>query len=252
YVLADSYISVIEAVKHAAWSLGRVSEIVWLDAERYERGFDALRELASYQGIIVPGGFGARGVEGKIKVIEFCRKNDIPFLGLCYGLQLAIVEFGRNVCKLKGAHTTETNNKTSHPVIHMLPEQLVNIREKRMGGSMRLGAYTCALLPGTRSHSAYCGFHGRMQKKNAHESAYLISERHRHRFEVNNDYRDIFEKNGMVFAGINPERNLVEIAELKKHPFFIGTQFHPEFKSRPLKPHPLFREFIKTAIKRKI
>ncbi|QQG45278.1 MAG: CTP synthase [Candidatus Sungiibacteriota bacterium] len=248
FTLADSYISVIEAIKHASWSLGFAPEISWLNAETYEKNRRALSELKSYGGIIVPGGFGSRGVEGKIKTIEFCRKNKIPFLGLCYGLQLAVIEFARNVCKLRGAHTTEVNPKTKYPVIHTLPEQLVNIREKRMGGSMRLGAYTCELKPGTMGFDAY--------------ATKLITERHRHRYEVNNDHREILEKRGMVFSGINPERNLVEIIELsakggsasggKNHPFFMGTQFHPEFKSRPLKPHPLFKGFIRAATKTRV
>lgn len=234
FTLADSYISVIEAVKHASWQFSRVPEIQWLDAEKYERNPRALPELKEYQGIIVPGGFGTRGVEGKIKAIEFCRKNKIPYFGLCYGLQLAVVEFARNVCGLHRAHTTEVDPETKHPVIYILPEQLVNIRDKKMGGSMRLGAYSCQLKPNTKSFKAY--------------GAKLITERHRHRYEVNNDFRDILEKKGLVFAGVNSERNLVEIIELKNHPFFVGTQFHPEFKSRPLSPHPLFREFIKAAI----
>jgi len=236
FTLADSYISVIEAIKHASWQFNRVPEISWLDAEKYEHSRQALLELKEYQGIIVPGGFGSRGVEGKIKAIEFCRKNKIPYFGLCYGLQLAVVEFARNVCGLHGAHTTEVDPKTKHPVIYILPEQLVNIREKKMGGSMRLGAYTCQLKPNTKSFKAY--------------HVKLITERHRHRYEVNNDFRDILEKKGLVFAGVNSERNLVEIIELRDHPFFVGTQFHPEFKSRPLSPHPLFREFIRAAIKR--
>ena len=235
FTLADSYISVIEAVKHASWKLDRIPEIHWLDAEKYEKNKQALRELKNYQGIIVPGGFGARGVEVKIKTIEFCRKNKIPYLGLCYGLQLAVVEFARDVCGLKGAHTTEVNSKTKYPVIYVLPEQLVNIKEKKMGGSMRLGAYVCELKSGTKSFKAY--------------GTKLITERHRHRYEVNNDFRDILEKNGLIFSGVNSERSLVEIAELKDHPFFVGTQFHPEFKSNPLNPHPLFLGFIGAAIR---
>lgn len=235
FTLVDSYISVIEAVKHASWQFNRIPEIHWLDAEKYERNPRALPELKKYQGIIVPGGFGTRGVEGKIKTIAFCRKNKIPYLGLCYGLQLAVVEFARNVCGLDGAHTTEVDPQTKYPVIHTLPEQLINIREKKMGGSMRLGAYTCQLKLNTKSGKAY--------------NMKLITERHRHRYEINNDFRDILEKKGLVFAGVNPERNLAEIVELKNHPFFVGTQFHPEFKSRPLSPHPLFREFIKAAVK---
>ncbi len=247
FVLSDSYISVIEAIKHAAWFWGYNPEISWLDAERYEKSPKAIQELKQYDGIIVPGGFGSRGVEGKIRAIGFCRKNKIPFLGLCYGLQLAVVEFARNVCGLKGAHTTEINPKTKYSVIHTLPEQEANIRERKIGGSMRLGAYSCKLTPGTRSALAY--------------GAKLISERHRHRYEVNNDYLELLEKKGMVFSGVNPERNLVEIIELsakggsapggKSHPFFLGTQFHPEFKSRPLNPHPLFRAFVGAAVKKR-
>ncbi|OHA00660.1 MAG: CTP synthase [Candidatus Sungbacteria bacterium RIFCSPHIGHO2_02_FULL_47_11] len=237
FTLADSYISVIEAIKHASWSSNADPKIDWLDPEDYERDSQNLKTLKSYNGIIIPGGFGSRGVEGKIKAIEFCRKNKIPFLGLCYGMQLAVIEFTRNVCGLKGAHTTEINPKTKHPVIHTMPEQLVNIREKRMGGSMRLGAYKCALVPSTRAFGAY--------------GVRRISERHRHRYEVNNEFRKRLEQKGLVFSGINLERNLVEIIELPNHPFFVGTQFHPEFKSRPLDPHPLYREFIKAAIKRK-
>lgn len=237
FTLSDSYISVIEAIKHASWQLGRTPEISWLNSEKYEQNRKELKELKEFDGIIVPGGFGSRGVEGKIKAIEFCRKNKVPYLGLCYGLQLAIVEFARNVCGLKGANTTEINPKTKYPVIDTMPDQVVNIKEKKLGGSMRLGAYTCGLKPGTKAAHAY--------------GTKLITERHRHRYEVNNDYREIFEKKGMVFSGINPEKNLVEISELKNHPFFVGVQFHPELKSRPLTPHPLFREFIKASIKTK-
>lgn len=235
FTLADSYLSVIEAIKHASWAIGRKPEITWLNAETYEKDLEALQELSSYHGIIVPGGFGARGIEGKMKTIEYCRKEYIPYLGLCYGLQLAVIEFARNICKLEDAHTTEVNPRTKHPVIHTMPDQIVNIREKHMGGSMRLGAYACQLKEGSISINCY-------KKKS-------ISERHRHRYEVNNEYREILEQNGMMVAGINKERNLVEIMELKNHPFFVGTQFHPEFKSRPLNPHPLFMGFMKAAAK---
>lgn len=236
FTLADSYISVIEAVKHASWALGRKPEITWLDAEAYEKNPRAVRELKKFGGVIVPGGFGARGVEGKIKAIEFCRKNKIPYFGLCYGMQLAVIEFARNVAGLKGANTTENDPETPHPVIHTMPDQLVNIREKHMGGSMRLGAYHCELLARSVSAKAY--------RKN------LIAERHRHRYEINNEYREALERKGLITVGTNPERNLVEIVELRSHPFFVGTQFHPEFKSRPLAPHPLFRAFIRASIRR--
>ncbi len=236
FILSDAYLSVIEAIKHAAWEHNRKPVITWLDAESYEKDSRKLAELKKYDGIVIPGGFGNRGVEGKIQVIKYIREKNIPFLGLCYGLQLATIEYARNVCKLKDANTTEVNPHTKYPVIHTLPEQLMNIQEKKMGGSMRLGSYTCETLPNTKANRAY--------------GAKLITERHRHRYEVNNDYRDILEKNGLTFSGINPERNLIEIIELKNHPFFLATQFHPEFKSRPLAPHPLFLAFMKASAKR--
>ncbi|MEK7082806.1 MAG: CTP synthase [Patescibacteria group bacterium] len=236
FTLADSYLSVIEAIKHASWQLKRKPIIEWLNAEDYEKNPASLSELASYDGIIVPGGFGSRGVEGKIHAIRYCRENNMPYLGLCYGLQLAVIEFARNVCSLKDAHTTEVNPQTPSPVIHTMPDQLINIKEHHMGGSMRLGDYNCDLITGTKSAAQY------QERK--------VIERHRHRYEVNNEFRDVLEKKGLVIAGINPERNLVEIIEIKNHPFFVGTQFHPELKSRPLRPHPLFLGFMQTAIKK--
>lgn len=234
FTLLDSYISVIESVKHAAWFLKREPKIFWVSAENYEKDETAVKELEDYDGIIVPGGFGSRGVEGKIKAIEFCRKNKIPYLGLCLGMQLAVVEFARNICGLKGANSTEFDKKNKYPVIDVMPEQKAFLKERKYGGTMRLGAYKCKIKTGTISARSY--------------KTLNISERHRHRYELNNEFREILERKGMIVAGINPERNLVEIIELKGHPFFIGSQFHPEYKSRPLKPHPLFREFIKAAI----
>lgn len=244
FVLSDAYISVIEAVKHAAFGLNRKPVINWIDAEEFDPTQNKnyrrnLGKIKKMNGVIVPGGFGSRGVEGKIKAIEFCRKNKIPFLGLCYGLQLAVIEFARNACGMKNAHTTEIDEKTTYPVIHTMPDQMVNIRERRMGGSMRLGAYSCRLTPGTRSFKAYKG-----------GDSGLISERHRHRYEVNNDFRKEFEKKGLVISGVNPERNLVEIIELADHPFFMASQFHPEFKSRPLDAHPLFSAFMKAIVEK--
>jgi len=236
FTLMDSYISIIEAIKHASFALKRKPEIFWLSAEKYEKEPKLLKELKDYDGIIVPGGFGSRGIEGKIKAIEFCRKNKIPYLGLCLGMQLAVVEFARNVCGLKKANSTEFLPNCQENVIDVMPEQKVLIKEKKYGGTMRLGAYKCELKTNTRCWKAY----GRVN---------IISERHRHRYELNNEFREVLEKKGMVMAGINPERNLSELIELKNHPFFIATQFHPEFKSRPLNPHPLFREFIKAATK---
>ncbi|MCX6720435.1 MAG: CTP synthase [Candidatus Staskawiczbacteria bacterium] len=236
FVLTDSYISVLESVKHAAYSLKKKPVISWLDADSYESSPAKLSELKSFDGIIVPGGFGNRGIEGKIKAIEYCRVNKIPYFGLCYGMQLACIEFARNVAGLKDANTTEIDRKTKNPVIDLMPEQKILIEEKRYGGSMRLGAYPCKLIKGTNAFKAY-----------GQEN---ISERHRHRFEFNNNYREVLSSKGLIISGINADRDLVEIVEIKDHPFFVGTQFHPEFKSRPLKPHPLFKEFIKAAIKK--
>ena len=237
FVLSDSYISVIEAIKHSSWSLGFKPEIHWLDSEEYETNPEKLKELKKFNGIIVPGGFGARGVEGKIKVIKYARMNKVPYLGLCYGMQLAVIEFARNESKLKNAHTTEVDPKNPHPVINILPEQEEKLKNMNFGGSMRLGTYPCELKKDTISFKAY-------GEKN-------ILERHRHRYEMNNDFREKLEQAGLVIAGTNPQKNLVEIIELKNHPFFVAVQFHPELKSRPLRPHPLFREFIKAAAKRK-
>ncbi|MBI2047713.1 MAG: CTP synthase [Parcubacteria group bacterium] len=235
FSLSDSYISVIEAIKHAAWFNKVEPRLSWLDAERYEKDPRALKELKAYQGIVVPGGFGKRGVEGKIKVIEYCRKEKIPYFGLCYGMQLMVVEFARNVARMKGAHTEEINKKTPYPVIHVLPEQAVLLSERHYGGSMRLGLYDCKIIKETLAERAY--------------KAPRIKERHRHRYEVNSKLLPRLEKKGLIVSGLNPQRKLVEIVEIKDHPFFLGVQFHPEFLSRPTSPHPLFREFIRAAIK---
>jgi len=237
FVLSDSYLSVIESIRHAGWSIGRKPEIDWLNAQQYEKNPKSVRELDRYHAVIVPGGFGVRGVEGKITAIRYCRENNIPFLGLCYGMQLATVEFARNVCGMRGAHTTEVNPSTKYPVIATMTEQVANISNGHMGGTMRLGSYDCVLNPDSVSAKAY----GQLK----------ISERHRHRFEFNNAYRDRLIKYGLHVAGVNPQRNLVEIIELPKHPFFVGTQFHPELQGRPLSPHPLFVGLLTAASKRK-
>ncbi|MDX1607997.1 MAG: CTP synthase [Candidatus Spechtbacterales bacterium] len=231
FVLSDAYISVIEAIKHAAWEQNVSFELEWLNASDYENK-NKIKALKNYNGIIVPGGFGERGIEGKINVIEYCRNNNVPYLGLCYGMQLATVEFARNVCGLD-AHTTEVQRDAKHPVIDVMPEQKVNLRRKDFGATMRLGAYTCKLKTGSIAHKAY-------------NRQSTISERHRHRYELNNAYREQLEAAGLVVSGENTQKGLVEIIELKDHPFFMGTQFHPELKSRPFNPHPLFAEFIKT------
>ena len=239
FVLADSYLSVIEAIKHAAAFAGVKPEIKWLDAGQFEGGQDAgFAELEQYDGVIVPGGFGARGVEGKLAAIRYCRENKIPYFGLCYGMQLATVEFARNVLKMKGANTTEVDPKTKYPIIDILPEQKKLMADAHYGGRMRLGAYPAILKKGTLVERAY--------------GKTTISERHRHRYEVNPAFVKRLERGGLVFSGQSPSRRLMEAAELPRdvHPFFVGTQFHPELKSRPLDPHPLFREFMKAAKER--
>lgn len=243
FVLADSYISVIEAVKHAAWSQGFDPEMVWLSSDDYENNSKKIKELSELDGVIVPGGFGSRGIEGKIAVAKYCRENKIPYLGLCYGMQIATIDFARNVCGLKKANTEEIDPKTPYPVIHIIPEQKEKLKKKDYGNSMRLGEYDCDLQKGTVAYNAY-------KSAKAFSKSPLVKERHRHRFEFNNEYLETFKEKGLVISGINPDKNLVEIIELKNHPFFIGVQFHPELSSKPLSPHPLFMEFIKSAGKR--
>jgi CTP synthase len=238
YTLSDSYISIIESVKIACWHQGLKPVFEWLNSEEFEKDKKCLEKLKKLGGVIVPGGFGSRGIEGKILTAQYCRENKIPYFGLCYGMQIATIEFARNVVGLKNANTEEINPKTPYPVIHIMEEQKEKVKNENYGGSMRLGAYDCTLKPGTIAYQAY-GKTG-------------ISERHRHRYEFNNDYRKEFEKAGLVIAGVNPQRNLVEIVEVKDHPFMVGTQFHPEFKGRFLEPHPLFSAFVKAASKKSI
>jgi CTP synthase len=232
FVLTDSYISVLEALKYSAYALGYKPVLSWISSQRFEKG-DSLSLLDAYDGILVPGGFGSTGIEGKIRVIEYARTKGIPYFGLCYGMQLLVIEYARNVLGLKGAHTEEVDKKTKHPVVGILLEQKKHLATNLLGGSMRLGVFPCVLKKGSAVAKAY----GTLE----------IEERHRHRFEVNNAYRASFEKAGLVFSGTSPDGALVEIAELPKHPFFVGVQFHPEFLARPLAPHPLFTAFIKAS-----
>lgn len=234
FTLLDSYISVIEAIKHASYKIGVKPEISWIDASKLENN---PAQLNKFDGIIVPGGFGSRDVEGKIKAVEYVRKNNIPYLGLCYGMQLAVVEFSRNVLGLKGAHSTEVDPDTKYPVIHIMPDQAKKMLKKDYGGTMRLGAWDAELKSGSKIRALY----GKDK----------TSERHRHRFEVNNEYRADLEKNGFKVVGQSPDNRLVEIMELEEHPFFAGSQFHPELKSRPLDPHPMFLGFMQAASKQK-
>jgi CTP synthase len=233
FVLSDAYISVIEAIKHASYFYKQKPVIDWIDSAEFETDPKKLSNLKQYSGIIIPGGFGKRGIEGKLKAIQYVRENKIPYLGLCYGMQLAVVEFARNVAKIKNAHTTEIDAKTENPVITTMEGQDINIQEGVMGGTMRLGEYSCDIAPKTLTRKLY--------------NSSQIVERHRHRYEVNNQYREQLEQAGLTIAGINTDNNLVEIIELANHPFFIATQFHPELISHPLNPHPLFKGFVKAC-----
>jgi len=234
-VLLDSYISVIEAIKHASAQNFVKPEIKWIDAKVFEKQKRKLSILREMDGVIVPGGFGKSGVEGKILAIEYIRKNNIPFLGLCLGMQLAVVELARNVCGLNNANSTEIEPKTSHPVIDLLPWQKELLKKSRYGATMRLGGQEVLIKKKTLAYKLY-------KKKK-------VIERFRHRYEVNPDYITLLEKNGLVFSGrSSKEKNIMQIAELPKHKFFIGSQFHPEFTSRPLSPNPLFNGFIKACI----
>lgn len=233
FTLSDSYLSVIEAIKHAAWSLNIEPQLTWIDAETYERRPAKVHELADFDGVIVPGGFGSRGVEGIIKAIRFCREHQKPFFGLCYGMQLATVEFARHVLKKADAHSTEVKPRTPHPVIDLMPEQEALVHERRLGGTMRLGEYTCRVQPKTKVAAAY--------------GQTTVRERHRHRYEFNHQYEAAFTKAGLHLVGFEPKRKLVEVIELAGHPWFIGTQYHPELLSHPLRPHPLFVSFLRAA-----
>ncbi|MCC2631230.1 MAG: pyrG [Candidatus Paceibacter sp.] len=240
FVLSDVYISVLEAIKISAYSQGLKPVIRYLNSKSYEGGSGkrAVTDLKNYDAVLVPGGFGSSGVEGKINAIQFCRENKIPYFGLCYGMQLMVIEYARNVAGMKNANTTEINPETEYPVIDIMEDQKKIIATGNYGATMRLGAYPAVLKKGTTARKAY--------------GTETIFERHRHRYEVNPKFIDDIVNAGLVFSGTSPGGKLMEIAELPelKHPFFVGTQFHPEFKARPLSPHPLFTAFIKAAHKR--
>jgi CTP synthase len=231
--LHDAYLSVAEALRHAGFYHESAIEIKWINSEEVNRE-NVGEFLKDVDGVLVPGGFGDRGIDGKIEAIRLARERGIPCFGLCLGMQLAVVEFCRNVMGWQDANSTEFNPVTAHPVIDLLPEQK---ELDQMGGTMRLGHYPCKLQPGTLAHRAY--------------GQEIIEERHRHRYELNNNYRAVLARNGLVFSGTRPDGYLVEIVELPAHPWFVATQFHPEFKSRPNRPHPLFRDFIGAARKYK-
>jgi CTP synthase len=227
--LHEAYLSVWEALKHSAIHQGRRLQILWVDSEELTRETVADR-LAAADGVIVPGGFGMRGIEGKIEAVQYCREQKVPYLGVCLGMQCAVIEFARALCGMPGANSWEFDEETPFAVIDLLPEQK-NIED--MGGTMRLGASEVHLVAGTKAAAAY--------------GETVVYERHRHRFEVNNELRPQIEAAGMVISGTTPDGRLVEIAELPDHPWFVASQFHPEFKSRPNRPAPLFRDFVGAA-----
>ena len=235
--LSDSYISVIEAVKHAAWANNLDPKIQWIDSKKFEKNPDTLKTLNNVDGIIVPGGFGLSGIQGKIDAIKYCREQQIPYLGLCLGMQLAVVEYAQNICHIEGAHSKEVKKSAKAPVIDFIPEQVSILQESRYGATMRLGGYPAVLTKNSIVQKLY--------GKNE------VYERHRHRYEVNPEYVEIIERKGLLFSGRSPDGILMEFMELPDHPYFIATQAHPEFKSRPMKPAPLFDGLIKAAAKKK-
>ena len=237
FVLSDAYISVIEAIKFSAYHHGVRPKLHWLNSKDFEKGKLKVSDLKKYDGVIVPGGFGESGIDGKLQVIKYARENKIPYLGLCYGMQLLVIEYARNVLGLKDANTAEINPESKNLVIDIMPDQKKKIAEGNFGGSMRLGSYPAILRKGTIAYGAY--------------KTESISERHRHRYEVSPEYIAKMENAGLVFSGRSPDGRLMEISELpkNKHPFFVGVQFHPELQARPLSPHPLFNAFVKATLK---
>jgi CTP synthase len=224
--LPDSYMSVVESLKHACLQNKVNLDLQWIDADNYDP-----EDISNLDGVVVPGGFGVRGIEGKISAIQYLRENKIPFLGICLGLQCAVIEYARNVCGINEANSSEFSQNTKDFVIDLLPNQ--DLDKDDVGASMRLGTYPCKITKNTITSEIY--------------KDEVIYERHRHRYEVNNKYREVLEKNGLIFSGLSPDNNLVEMIELKDHPFFVASQFHPEFKSRPWEPAPMFDKFIQSA-----
>ncbi len=233
--LKDAYKSITEAFIHAGAENDTAVELVWVNVEDVEEDGGAARFLDGCDGVLVPGGFGERGIEGKIMSVRHAREERIPYLGICLGMHCAVIEYARSVCGFTDAHSTEFAEDTAHPVINLLPEQASVVN---MGGTMRLGGYPCRLLPGSKAHDAY--------------GAEIVTERHRHRFEYNNDYRERLERAGLTASGVYDDANLVEIVEIPEHPWFVACQFHPEFRSRPGQAHPLFREFVAAALRRRL
>ena len=261
YLLSDSYVCVVESLKHAGFKLGLKPNIKWIDSSSLEKmdKEEFARSLSSLDGMIVPQGWGSRGVEGKIKAASFAREKKLPYLGLCFGMQMAVIEFARNVLNFNDANSEEVNPNTPYPVIHIMPNQKKYLAEKQYGGTIRLGAWPCLINPKTKLEQSYQKYGSDrkspwfypnpLQKKLSMvgNNRLLIYERHRHRYEFNLNYRKKFEKAGLVVSGISPDGKLVEAIEIKDHPFFAGVQFHPEYLRRPLYPHPLFVSFLEAA-----
>ncbi len=246
YELRDSYAALMDSLDHAGWAEGVTVKTRWVNSEKIEKGEAPEKLLAGVAGIIVPIGWGARGVEGMLEAIRYARENKIPYLGLCYGMQLAVVEYARNVLKLEGANTTECDEHTKYPVIHMNPMQEENQKRRAYGGTMRLGRWECKVTEGSLADQSYREFSGYSDPANR-----TVWERHRHRYEFNDDFTKRLEEKGLVFSGRSIVENLAEIIELPTdvHPFFLGTQYHPEYRSRPLEPHPLFISYVRACIK---
>lgn len=261
YTLVDSYVCVVEALKHASWTLGYQPELTWIDSTDLENKSEeeVNKFFSNIGGILVPQGWGSRGTEGKIIAAKYARENKIPYLGLCFGMQMATVEFARNVLGLKDANSEEVNPKTKYPVIHIMPNQVEYLSKQQYGGTIRLGAWPCLIKKGTILFKAYNKygkdkaspwFVKRSKDKTNSNSSNIVFERHRHRYEFNVSYKKQFEKRGYLISGTSPDGKLVEAFELKNHPFFVGTQFHPEYESRPQTPHPVFISFIESITQR--
>jgi len=259
YTLSDSYVSVVESLKHAGLLLNVKVEIQWINSEDLEKTDKEKisQKLSSLNGIIVPQGWGSRGVEGKMQAVKFARENNIPYLGLCFGMQMAVIEFARNVLNLKNANSQEVNPRTKYPVIHIMPNQKKYLEQNQYGGTIRLGAWPCKIKKGTLLEYSYKKFEknkkslwklDRKNKRISKEKENLIYERHRHRYEFNIKYKNKFERGGLKISGMSPDGKLVEAIELTNHPFFIGTQYHPEYISHPLNPHPIFCAFLEKSL----
>jgi CTP synthase len=261
YTLEDSYVCVVEALKHAGWQFGVEANIDWVDSETLAQMSqeDVAQRLSKLDAIIVPQGWGKRGTEGKIKSARYARENSVPYLGLCFGMQMASIEFGRNVCGLKNANTQEVSPNAKHQIIHIMPSQKEFLKNRQYGGTIRLGGWPCHIKQGTKLEEAYKKYgdgkkapwymvNDEQTSEAKPKKGTLVYERHRHRYEFNNKYRDKFEKKGFVFSGTSPDGKLVEAIEIKDHPFFVGTQFHPEYISRPLTPHPIFMALFKAMV----